>query len=98
MRETYTGSMHVSNLEYKTNQNKEGIDNYIRSALIHRLAASIIDTRIDVTRGDYSVVYRYEVIVATPDEYWKDVERKAMELQSRVAYSNFDHDQKREDS
>lgn len=94
MRELFVGSVVIGNLELAANPD---IERYVHDDLIKKLAASIVNIRITKIKNEFSVNYGYGVIVADPDDYWRDVEMKAMELQSRLNYNHF-YDQKREDS
>lgn len=74
----YSIQFTVSNLEKNAKQH------YIRSAIGESLFKQMVDkicsSNIQEDITDYSTKYSLTLKIATPDEYYKDVEQKAYEL------------------
>lgn len=49
----------------------------IRESLERQMARGIVDKHIQVNRGTYATEYRMQLMVMTPDEFWRVVATEA---------------------
>jgi hypothetical protein len=81
MRERIQASVVIGNIEQKVYPD---IAERVHYDLVKKIADEIGHLRITShDYGDFSKEFRVDVIVADPNDYWRDVEQKAMEMMSR---------------
>ena len=82
MKETFSVRHSVSNLQKNTDQAR--IKYLVRDKIARELAQHIADCTIKEDVGDFSTTYSCRVIVADVDDFYRLVEKTAMELTSRM--------------
>lgn len=79
MKNELHSEVHFSTLQ--KNVDPERVRRLARDKLVQQIAHAIADAKIEEIQRDFSVAYRISVVVADPDDYWRDVERAAIEHQ-----------------
>jgi|PlaIllAssembly_1097288.scaffolds.fasta_scaffold291990_1 hypothetical protein len=81
MRKEISCSVSASSLE--VNVSRGDILPRIKEDMARQIAASIVELYMIERKNEFSVEFTMNVIVATPEDYWRDVELKALEIRSR---------------
>ena len=83
MKETFTAYSTIGHLEAKVDDGKAL--RICREGMAGIIAQGIIDKAfLTSTHDDYSTTYRMHLIVADIDDYYRDIEERAMELSRLV--------------
>jgi hypothetical protein len=56
------------------------IHDNMRQAIANKLVGTYIEEQVN----EFSTEYRMQIVVATEQDYWRDVNEKAMEIASRM--------------
>jgi hypothetical protein len=88
MRKTIRQIETVSNLAMNTSV--IDITRLVHQRMASALAAAICEAQAEKTVHDFHTEFKLELIVATPSDYWRDVEQKALELSRRFASHNIE--------
>jgi hypothetical protein len=81
MRKEISCSCSVSNLQLKVERPE--LLSQVKDNLSRHIAASIVDAYMLERTNEFSSDFSMNVIVANPEDYWRDVELKAFEIRSR---------------
>jgi hypothetical protein len=83
MKETFSVQHVVSNLQKNTDQVR--IKYLVRDQIAKELARHIADCTIKEEVGDFSTTYSCRVIVADVDDFYRLVERAALDISRRMS-------------
>jgi hypothetical protein len=83
MKETFSVQHVVSNLQKNTDQVR--IKYLVRDQIAKELAQHIADCTIKEEVGDFSTTYSCRVIVADVDDFYRLVERAALDISRRMS-------------
>jgi len=73
----------VSNLQLSVDREDGRLEHMVRESMRQTLASALVDKAVVTTKKAFATEYRMSVLVVTPEEFFRAVERAAMNLERR---------------